>query len=73
MLADGAPIGDAMPGDAICARVDGELVDLSWPVDHDVAAQPVTAGEPDGLHVLRHSTAHVLAQEGSDSIRRQLG
>ena len=65
-LADGAPIGDAMPGDAICARVDGELVDLSWPVDHDVAAQPVTAGEPDGLHVLRHSTAHVMARAVCD-------
>src|SRR6266498_867318 len=61
-LPDGAPIGDALPGDAVCARVDGELVDLSWPVERDVAAEPVGLSDPDGLHVLRHSTAHVMAQ-----------
>ena len=63
---EGAPIGDALPGDAVCARVDGELVDLSWPVDRDVSAEPVGLSDPDGLHVLRHSTAHVMAQAVCD-------
>src|SRR2546429_765269 len=65
-LPDGAPIGDAMPEDAICARVDGGLVALSWPVRGDAAAEPVPVGHPDGLRVLRHSTAHVMAQAVCD-------
>jgi threonyl-tRNA synthetase len=59
-------VGDVLPAAAICARVDGELVDLSWPVDRDVTAEPVLPAEPDGLHVLRHSTAHVMAQAVCD-------
>jgi threonyl-tRNA synthetase len=58
----GSPVGQVLPGDAVCARVDGRLVDLSWPVEDDVSVEPVMPTEPDGLHVLRHSTAHVLAQ-----------
>src|SRR5439155_18036536 len=65
-VAAGALIGDVLPSDAVCARVSGRLVDLSWPVEEDVSAEPVTAGEPDGLHVLRHSTAHVMAQAVCD-------
>src|SRR6266566_9882049 len=62
----GSPIGEVLSGDAICARVDGTLVDLSWPVDDVVSAGPVLASEPDGLRVLRHSTAHVMAQAVCD-------
>jgi threonyl-tRNA synthetase len=65
-IPDGAPLGDVLPGDAICARADGRLVDLSWPVHDDVDAEPVRAPDPDGLHVLRHSTAHVMAQAVCD-------
>ena len=65
-LEAGAPIGEALSADAICARVDGRLVDLSWPVQEDLSAEPVRADDPDGLHVLRHSTAHVLAQAVCD-------
>src|SRR5919204_4599519 len=65
-LPEGAPVGDALPEGAVCARVDGDLVDLSWPVDNDVSAEPVMASDPDGLHVLRHSTAHVMAQAVCD-------
>src|SRR2546421_11529029 len=61
-----APIGDAMPEDAVAARVDGDLVDLSWPVERDVAAEPVSVNDPEGLRVLRHSTAHVMAQAVCD-------
>jgi threonyl-tRNA synthetase len=62
----GSSVGALLPGNAICARVDGELVDLWWPVERDVAAEPVFAHDPDGLHVLRHSTAHVMAQAVCD-------
>ena len=65
-LEQGAPIGGALPDDAVCARVGEQLVDLSWPVTEDVEAEPVRASDPDGLHVLRHSTAHLLAQAVCD-------
>jgi threonyl-tRNA synthetase len=62
----GSPIGAVLPDEAVCARVDGTLVDLSWPVDRDVSAEAVLVSEPDGLRVLRHSTAHVMAQAVCD-------
>jgi threonyl-tRNA synthetase len=65
-LPEGAPIGDVLPEGAICARVEGELVDLAWPVRHDVKADSVLPSDADGLHVLRHSTAHVMAQAVCD-------
>ena len=65
-LPHGAPIGDVLPEDSVCARVDGVLVDVSWPVTADVTVEPVSADEPDGLRVLRHSTAHVMAQAVCD-------
>jgi threonyl-tRNA synthetase len=48
--------------DVVVVRVDGELRDLARPLPDGAAVEPVTIGEPDGLAVLRHSTAHVLAQ-----------
>jgi threonyl-tRNA synthetase len=65
-VAAGTPAGELLPDEAICARADGALVDLSWPVQEDVALEPVFPSEPDGLHVLRHSTAHVMAQAVCD-------
>jgi threonyl-tRNA synthetase len=61
-LPHGEPIGSALPPGAIAARVDGELRDLSFVPAADVAVEPVDVRTDDGLHVLRHSTAHVLAQ-----------
>ena len=58
----GSRLADLLPVDAIAARLDGRLVDLDQPVDEDAAIEPVLPSEPDGLHVLRHSTAHVMAQ-----------
>jgi len=40
----------------------GRLRDLTWAPDEETTVEPVSIGEPDGLAVLRHSTAHVLAQ-----------
>ncbi|MDI6942360.1 MULTISPECIES: threonine--tRNA ligase [Microbacterium] len=43
-------------------RVDGELKDLAAEVAETQTTEPVTIDSPDGLNILRHSTAHVLAQ-----------
>ena len=46
----------------VAARVDGALWDLDRPIPAGATAEPVPIGSPDGLAILRHSTAHVLAQ-----------
>jgi len=49
--------------DVVVVRVDGELRDLHLPLPEDAkVVEPVSVHEPDGLAVLRHSAAHVLAQ-----------
>jgi threonyl-tRNA synthetase len=52
------------PAGAIVVRdpASGALKDLDWAPDADVEAEIVTAASPEGLAVLRHSTAHVMAQ-----------
>jgi threonyl-tRNA synthetase len=65
-LPEGEPVGSVLPPGAVAARVDGELVDLSFVPNRDATAEPVLASEPDGLHVLRHSTAHAMAQAVCD-------
>ena len=61
-LPEGEPVGAALPPEAIAARVDGRLRDLSHVPPADATAEPVEPASDDGLHVIRHSTAHVLAQ-----------
>ncbi|MET0161551.1 MAG: threonine--tRNA ligase [Microbacteriaceae bacterium] len=46
----------------VAIRVAGELRDLHGPVAAGELVEPVTIGSPDGLSILRHSTAHVVAQ-----------
>jgi threonyl-tRNA synthetase len=46
----------------VVARVNGELCDLAHVLDDGDVVEPVSIDSPDGLDVLRHSTAHVLAQ-----------
>jgi threonyl-tRNA synthetase len=65
-LPEGEPVGAALPKGTIAARVDGELRDLSFVPSADAEVEPVAAASVDGLHVLRHSTAHVLAQAVCD-------
>ncbi len=45
---------------------DGSLRDLSWAPEVDTEVEPVAMSSPDGVNVLRHSTAHVLAQAVQD-------
>ncbi|MEO8292539.1 MAG: threonine--tRNA ligase [Actinomycetota bacterium] len=65
-LPEGEPVGSVLDAGAIAARVDGELRDLSFVPAADSAVEPVDAASEDGLHVLRHSAAHVLAQAVCD-------
>jgi threonyl-tRNA synthetase len=69
----GAAVRDAgLPGrgapDAVVVvrDADGRLRDLSWAPDADVEVTPVAADTDDGRSVIRHSTAHVLAQAVQD-------
>lgn len=48
--------------EVVVARVNGELTDLDQPLPEGAAVEAVTIDSPDGLNVLRHSTAHVMAQ-----------
>ncbi|MHB8258104.1 MAG: threonine--tRNA ligase [Acidiferrobacterales bacterium] len=57
-----ASIGPGLAKAALAGRVDGRLVDTSFIIDHDVAVSIVTERDPEGLDVIRHSTAHLLAQ-----------
>ena len=50
----------------LVARVDGELRDLAYVVRPGDRVEPVGVDDPEGLAVLRHSTAHVLAQAVQD-------
>src|SRR5437588_53735 len=65
-LPEGEPIGSVLPPGSIAANVGDRLVDLSWVPDRDVRVEPVSGAEPDGLRVLRHSAAHVMAQAVCD-------
>jgi len=57
-----ADIGAGLAKAALAGRVDGKLVDTSFCIDHDAKLAIVTERDEDGLEVIRHSTAHLLAQ-----------
>src|SRR6266545_4927814 len=65
-LPEGEPVGSALPVDAIAAKVNGDLRDLAFVPSDDAAVEPVGSSSDEGLHVLRHSTAHVMAQAVCD-------
>ena len=56
-----ASIGPGLAKAALAGKVNGHLVDTSTVVDHDAAVSIVTDKDPDGLSIIRHSTAHLLA------------
>ncbi len=55
-------IGPGLAKAAIAGRVNGQLVDISYQIDGDVDLGIVTPASDEGLEVIRHSTAHLLAQ-----------
>src|ERR1700684_2685189 len=56
-----ASIGPGLAKAALAGKVNGELVDTSSPIDHDATLSIVTDKDPEGLEIIRHSTAHLLA------------
>lgn len=55
-------IGPGLAKAALAGKVDGKLVDTSYRIEADASVEIVTEKHPDALDVLRHSTAHLLAQ-----------
>jgi threonyl-tRNA synthetase len=56
-----AQISPRLAKEALVARADGELIDLSRPLERDTSLEILTAKNPDSLFVFRHSAAHLLA------------
>jgi threonyl-tRNA synthetase len=54
-------IGAGLARAALAAKVDGKLVDLSRRLEKDSQVQIITERDPEGVEILRHSTAHLLA------------
>jgi len=61
-----ASIGKRLAKDAIAAKADGAWIDLQRPIEQDAAVTIVIPETPEGREVLRHSTAHVMAQAVTD-------
>ena len=56
-----AAIGPGLAKAALAGKVDGKVVDTSYRIDSDAALAIVTDKDAEGLELLRHSTAHLLA------------
>ena len=54
-------IGAGLARAALGGKVDGKLVDTGFRVERDAAVQIVTERDPEGVDIIRHSTAHLLA------------
>ena len=61
-----AAIGPGLAKAALAGRVNGKLVDLSRTVSEDVEVAIVTDKDPEGLDIIRHSTAHLMAYAVQD-------
>jgi threonyl-tRNA synthetase len=61
-----ASIGPGLAKAALGGKLDGELVDTSALIDHDASLAIVTDKDADGLDIIRHSTAHLLAYAVKD-------
>src|SRR5436190_5561297 len=56
-----ASIGSGLAKAALAGSVDGKLVDTFHTVEQDAAIRIITDRDPEGLEIIRHSTAHLLA------------
>ena len=58
----GAAIGPGLARAAVAAKIDGRPRDLSALIDHDAAVAIITREMPEGVEILRHDAAHVMAE-----------
>ena len=57
-----AAVGPGLAKAALLVEVDGALRDLSRPIEQDASVRVITARDPAALEVIRHDTAHLLAE-----------
>lgn len=57
-----ASIGAGLAKAALAGEVDSQLVDTFYQIDHDAKLRIITERDAEGLEIIRHSTAHLLAQ-----------
>lgn len=57
-----ASIGERLAKDSIAGKVDGNLVDISYIITSDAKVEIITAKSPEAVEIIRHSTAHLMAQ-----------
>ena len=55
-------ISDGLARNCVAMELDDQLVDLNFIIDHDAKIKLITSKDQEGLEVLRHSAAHVMAQ-----------
>jgi len=55
-------IGPGLAKAAVAAKINGQLTDLSAPINTDAEVRIITANDPLGLDVIRHSCAHIMAE-----------
>jgi threonyl-tRNA synthetase len=55
-------IGPGLAKAAVAAKVNGQLVDLSTPIDSHASVQIITLKDREGLETMRHSCAHIMAE-----------
>ncbi len=65
-------IGSGLAKAALAAEVNQQLVDLSYQIQEDATVKIITAKDPKGLEIIRHSTAHLLAQAVQKLFRAQI-
>ncbi|MGL6169753.1 MAG: TGS domain-containing protein, partial [Fusobacteriaceae bacterium] len=54
-------ISNSLSKKAVAAKIDGEMYDMSYVLDHDAKVEFITADSEEGEEVIRHSTAHLMA------------
>ena len=55
-------ISEGLARDSVALELDGRLVDLMTPIETDSRVRIITTRDPEGLEIMRHSAAHVMAQ-----------
>ncbi|MGQ9922021.1 MAG: threonine--tRNA ligase [Desulfobacca sp.] len=55
-------LGLAVDHEVVAARVNGDLKDLATPLTGDASLIPITQESPEGLEIVRHSAAHIMAE-----------
>ncbi|SYX86131.1 threonine--tRNA ligase [Paenibacillus alvei] len=73
-----ASISTSLKKQALAGKMNGTLVDVDTAIEHDSLVEIVTADSKDGLSIIRHSTAHVMAQAiqriyGADAVNLGIG